>query len=150
MEYTHVGRLGLVVSRLCLGTMNFGPHTPEEQEIMRMHPELGRRIFAERESPVLQAAAIVAAEHHERWDGHGYPRGLKGEDIHVFGRITALADVFDALTTPRSYKEAWPLKRTLEYLRAESGRESRTVLARLRGFLSDYAYGPFAYLAAQR
>jgi response regulator RpfG family c-di-GMP phosphodiesterase len=99
-----------------------GPHTPEETQAMRMHPELGRRIFADRASPVLQAAAIVASEHHERWDGLGYPNGLAGENIHIFGRITALADVFDALTTARCYKQPWPLKRTLEYLRAERGR----------------------------
>src|SRR5688572_30693427 len=89
---------------------------------MRSHAELGRLIFAERDSPVLKAASIVAGEHHERWDGLGYPNGFRGEQIHIFGRITALADVFDALTTQRCYKEPWPLQRTLQYLVEERGR----------------------------
>jgi response regulator RpfG family c-di-GMP phosphodiesterase len=99
-----------------------GPHTDDEQVVMRQHAELGRRIFEEHHSPVLKAAAIVAGEHHERWDGNGYPNGYRGEQIHIFGRITALADVFDALTHERCYKEAWPLKRTLQYLVEERGR----------------------------
>jgi response regulator RpfG family c-di-GMP phosphodiesterase len=99
-----------------------GPHTEEETQVMRSHAELGRLIFADRESPVLRAAAIVAGEHHERWDGMGYPNGFRGEQIHIFGRITALADVFDALTHQRCYKEAWPLRRTLQYLVEERGR----------------------------
>jgi len=99
-----------------------GAHTEAEAEIMRSHAELGRQIFAERDSPVLKAAAIVAGEHHERWDGMGYPNGFRGEQIHIFGRITALADVFDALTHQRCYKEAWPLRRTLQYLVEERGR----------------------------
>jgi response regulator RpfG family c-di-GMP phosphodiesterase len=97
-------------------------HTDAEAEIMRSHAELGRRIFEDRHSPVLKAAAIVAGEHHERWDGKGYPNGYRGEQIHIFGRITALADVFDALTHERCYKEAWPMKRTLQYLVEERGR----------------------------
>lgn len=99
-----------------------GEHTLAEQEIMRSHAEQGRQIFAERDSPVLKAAAIVAGEHHERWDGLGYPNGFRGEQIHIFGRITAIADVFDALTHRRCYKEAWPLRRTLQYLVEERGR----------------------------
>jgi response regulator RpfG family c-di-GMP phosphodiesterase len=99
-----------------------GAHTEAETEVMRSHAELGRQIFAERDSPVLKAAAIVAGEHHERWDGLGYPNGFRGEQIHIFGRITALADVFDALTHQRCYKEAWPLRRTLQYLVEERGR----------------------------
>jgi response regulator RpfG family c-di-GMP phosphodiesterase len=99
-----------------------GSHTEAETEIMRSHAELGRQIFAEHDSPVLKAAAIVAGEHHERWDGLGYPHGYRGEQIHIFGRITALADVFDALTHQRCYKDAWPLRRTLQYLVEERGR----------------------------
>lgn len=99
-----------------------GSHTEAETQVMRSHAELGRQIFAERDSPVLKAAAIVAGEHHERWDGMGYPNGFRGEQIHIFGRITALADVFDALTHQRCYKEAWPMRRTLQYLIEERGR----------------------------
>jgi response regulator RpfG family c-di-GMP phosphodiesterase len=99
-----------------------GTHTEDEALVMRSHAELGRLIFAERDSPVLKAAAIVAGEHHERWDGLGYPHGYRGEQIHIFGRIAAVADVFDALTHRRCYKEAWPLRRALQYLVEERGR----------------------------
>jgi response regulator RpfG family c-di-GMP phosphodiesterase len=98
-----------------------GEHTPEETAIMRSHAELGQRIFTKHDSPVLRAAAVVAGQHHERWDGQGYPRGLRGDAIHLFGRITALVDVFDALTNPRCYKEAWPMHRALDYLVQQSG-----------------------------
>jgi putative two-component system response regulator len=99
-----------------------GPHTAEESTIMRTHAELGRQFFSEHDSPVMRAAAIVAGQHHERWDGQGYPEGMRGEQIHIFGRVTALADVFDALTHPRCYKPAWPLHEALDYLVQESGR----------------------------
>lgn len=99
-----------------------GPHTDEESAIMRKHAQLGAEMLARHDSPVLRAAAIIASEHHERWDGSGYPNGWRGEQIHLFGRITALADVFDALTHARIYQSAWPLERTVAYLREESGK----------------------------
>ena len=108
-----------------------GAHTAEERAIMRSHAELGQRIFAQADSPVLEAAAIVAGQHHERWDGKGYPNGTRGEDIHVYGRIIALIDVFDALTHPRCYKDAWPLHRALDYLVEESGRRFDPALVEL-------------------
>jgi response regulator RpfG family c-di-GMP phosphodiesterase len=98
-----------------------GPHDAAEMGIMRGHAEAGRKIFEKRDAAVLRAAAIVAGQHHERWDGKGYPSGLAGKDIHVFGRITALADVFDALMSRRCYKEPWPLEKVLEYIRKERG-----------------------------
>ncbi|MGH8481000.1 MAG: HD-GYP domain-containing protein [Nevskiaceae bacterium] len=98
-----------------------GPHTEAESTIMRTHAELGRQFFVEHDSPVMRAAAIVAGQHHERWDGRGYPNGIRGEAIHIFGRVIALADVFDALTHPRCYKPAWPLHQALEYIVQESG-----------------------------
>ena len=98
-----------------------GPHTAEERTIMRTHAELGRQFFREHDTPVMRAAAIVAGQHHERWDGQGYPDGLSGEAIHIFGRVTAIADVFDALTHSRCYKPAWPLHQALEYIVGESG-----------------------------
>jgi response regulator RpfG family c-di-GMP phosphodiesterase len=70
--------------------------------------------------PILKAASIVAHEHHEKWDGSGYPRGLSGEDIHIYGRITAVADVFDALGSERVYKKAWALEDILELFKKES------------------------------
>jgi len=98
-----------------------GAHDPAEMAVMRAHAEAGRKIFEKRDAAVLRAAAIVAGQHHERWDGKGYPNGLAGKDIHVFGRITALADVFDALMSRRCYKEPWPLEKVLEYIRKERG-----------------------------
>jgi response regulator RpfG family c-di-GMP phosphodiesterase len=98
-----------------------GPHTDAERAIMRTHVELGQRMLDQPGSPVAAAATIVAAQHHEHWDGRGYPKGLRGEQIHVFGRITALADVFDALLSPRCYKPSWPLHRALEYLTRNAG-----------------------------
>ena len=100
-----------------------GRHTDAEFEVMRTHAELGRRIFANHDLPVLKAASIVAGQHHERWDGLGYPDKLKGEQIHIFGRITALADVFDALLNRRCYKEPWPLEQAVQYVRDERGRQ---------------------------
>jgi len=70
----------------------------------------------------LNMAAIIAHQHHEKWDGNGYPCGLKGEEIHIAGRITAVADVFDALSYERCYKPAWELDRVLQVLKEERGR----------------------------
>ena len=81
--------------------------TAKEREIMDTHASLGYKMTKKSEKPLFKAASIVAHEHHEKWDGTGYPRGLSGEDIHIFGRITAIADVFDALGSDRVYKMAW-------------------------------------------
>ena len=70
----------------------------------------------------MKAAAITALEHHERWDGKGYPRGLKGEEIHIFGRIAAIADVFDALSHKRCYKEAWPIEKIIDTFEKDAGK----------------------------
>jgi len=99
-----------------------GRLTEEEFEIMKTHVEIGYNILKGSKREVLQAASIVAYEHHERWDGTGYPQGSKGEDIHIFGRITALADVFDALGTVRCYKEAWSDEEIFKLLEEESGK----------------------------
>lgn len=100
-----------------------GKLDPDEWELMRSHAVLGHEMLKGSRRPILQAAAIIALQHHERWDGTGYPHGLAGEDIHVYGRITALADVFDALGSDRVYKKAWPLEQILDYLNAEKGRQ---------------------------
>ncbi|AYJ79173.1 HD-GYP domain-containing protein [Aliarcobacter cryaerophilus] len=78
-----------------------------EREIMNTHAKLGYEMLKHSNRPLLKMAAIVANEHHEKWDGSGYPNGLKAENIHIYGRITALADVFDALGSDRVYKKAW-------------------------------------------
>ena len=99
-----------------------GRFTDDEREIMNSHAELGYHMIKNSERPLLKAAAIVAHEHHEKWDGSGYPRGLKGEGIHIYGRITALADVFDALGSDRVYKQAWSDERIFKLLKEERGK----------------------------
>jgi len=98
-----------------------GKLTSDEWEIMKTHAEIGHNIFSNSKRPVLQAAAIVSGQHHEKFDGSGYPNGLKGKDIHIFGRIVALVDVFDALVNKRCYKEAWPLDDVIAELEAQKG-----------------------------
>lgn len=84
-----------------------GKLTESEFEIMKQHASAGYDILKYSSRPILKTAAIVAYEHHEKWDGSGYPQGLKEEEIHIYGRITAIADVFDALGSDRVYKLAW-------------------------------------------
>lgn len=94
----------------------------EEWKIMKKHSSIGYKILKGSNKEVLKAAAIVAYEHHEKWDGSGYPRKLKGESIHIYGRITAIADVFDALGSHRCYKKAWELEKILELFNQEKGK----------------------------
>jgi PAS domain S-box-containing protein len=94
----------------------------DEFEIMKSHTTIGYEILKNSNRPILKASAIVANEHHEKWDGSGYPKGLKGEDIHIYGRITALADVFDALASKRIYKKAWELNEILDHIKKEKGK----------------------------
>ena len=96
--------------------------TLEEFKIMKTHASLGYDMLKNSNKPILQAAAIVANEHHEKWDGSGYPNATSGEDIHIYGRITAVADVFDALGSDRVYKKAWELEKILELFKEESGK----------------------------
>lgn len=102
-----------------------------EWEVMRSHCDIGFNILKKSERPILKAAAIISYEHHEKWDGSGYPRRLKEKEINVFGRITAIADVFDALGTKRVYKEAWELDTVLEYFQNESGKHFDPELTKL-------------------
>lgn len=99
-----------------------GRLTPEEWEIMKQHPTVGLQILDGSQRPILKAAAVIAHQHHEKYDGSGYPQGLKGEDIHPYARIVAVADVFDALTHERCYKEAWPIEQVRDYLREVAGK----------------------------
>ena len=95
--------------------------TPEERCEMERHAERGHRILISSRADVMQLAAEIALSHHERWDGTGYPRGLKDNAIPLSGRIVAVADVFDALTTARPYKEAWSLGRARAFLAENAG-----------------------------
>ncbi len=95
----------------------------DEYEIMKSHAQIGKEILDGSKRELLLLAKNIAYEHHEWWDGNGYPQGLKGEDIDVCGRIVAIADVFDALTQKRVYKEAWEMSRVLEYFKQQSGKQ---------------------------
>src|SRR5690606_372734 len=102
-----------------------------EWQVMRQHAQIGAEIIGEHPSGLLRMARSIALTHHEKWDGSGYPNGLKGEEIPMEGRIVAIADVFDALTSVRPYKPAWPLEEALEFLRRESGRHFDPALVEL-------------------
>jgi putative two-component system response regulator len=99
------------------------PLSANERDQMMRHVEIGARMLAAARSPVLRLAAEIARTHHERWDGNGYLAGLAGEKIPVSGRITAVADVFDALTHERPYKRAWDRGRALAEISAHAGRQ---------------------------
>lgn len=99
-----------------------GKFEPEEFQIMKRHSRIGYEILSSSEVPVLQAGAQIALTHHEKFDGSGYPDGLEGEEIPLFGRISAVADVFDALTCRRPYKAPWEIERAVVLLREEAGR----------------------------
>jgi putative two-component system response regulator len=97
-----------------------GKLTEEEFFIMKQHASIGHAILDGSECGLISTAAILALTHHEKFDGSGYPNGLKGEDIPLYGRIVAVADVFDALTSPRPYKRAWTLEEACQFLKDNS------------------------------
>ena len=113
-----VGKIGIPDAIL----LKPGRLTPDEFDHMKQHAAIGAQILANSSSPLLQLAHKLAIEHHEKWDGSGYPNGLKGEQISVEGRIVAIADVFDALTSKRPYKEAWGVEEALENMQAQAGK----------------------------
>ncbi|MCV2357443.1 HD domain-containing protein [Paucibacter sp. TC2R-5] len=112
-----IGKVGIADNIL----LKPGRLTPDEFEIMKRHAEFGHEILRASSSPVLLAGALIAITHHEKFDGSGYPKGLMGEAIPIFGRIVAVADVFDALTSERPYKKAWSLEDAAAFIRAQSG-----------------------------
>jgi len=99
-----------------------GKLTDEEYRLIQTHAEIGHRILNKSDRTILKAAAIIAYEHHEKWDGSGYPRGTKGEEIHIYGRIVSLVDVFDAISCDRVYRRAMPLDKVLTIIKSERGK----------------------------
>jgi putative two-component system response regulator len=113
-----IGKIGIPDDVL----LKQGRHTPEEREIMKQHTTIGANILRDSASKLLQSGEIIALTHHEKWDGSGYPNGLAGEDIPLWSRITAVADVFDALTSERPYKKAFSNKDALSIMKEKRGK----------------------------
>lgn len=122
-----VGKIG-IPDRILLKP---GKLDADEWAIMRTHPAIGAHILGDHPSGLLKLAATIALRHHEKWDGTGYPDGLVGEDIPLAARIVTLVDVFDALTSVRPYKRAWPVDESMDFIREQSGRhfDPRLVVA---------------------
>jgi len=113
-----IGKIGIPDAIL----LKPGKLDAEEWKVMHQHPIMGAEIIGKHENELLETARIIALTHHEKWDGSGYPQGLKGENIPLEGRIVAIADVFDALVSVRPYKQAFPVEHSLGLMDAESGR----------------------------
>jgi putative two-component system response regulator len=114
-----IGKIGIADSIL----LKPGRLRPDELAVMQTHTLIGSQILAGSSSRLLQMGEEIARTHHERWDGRGYPAGLAADEIPVAGRITAVADVFDALNFSRPYKEAWPLEAALSEMQLVAGRQ---------------------------
>ncbi len=114
-----VGKIAIPDSIL----LKHGNLTEEEREIMNKHALIGGELFGKSERPFMKAARIVAMEHHENYNGTGYPIGKRGTDIHIFGRIVAIADVFDALSMDRVYKKKWPLEEVIAFMKEQRGKK---------------------------
>lgn len=132
-----------------------GNLTPEEHKLMQVHTAYGARLLSRSSSPVLQMAAVIAATHHEWWNGSGYPSGVAGERIPLVGRIVAVADVFDALTHARAYKAAWPVGQAVARIERGSGSQfdPRVVAAFLAvrdGVLASAASGVASVASSAR
>ncbi len=98
-----------------------GPLNQDEWKIMKQHTINGEKLLSGNDSELMKTGRIIARSHHERWDGSGYPDGITGDKIHIFARICALADVFDALVSDRPYKKAWPVEKAVATIEEASG-----------------------------
>jgi putative two-component system response regulator len=114
-----IGKIGIPDSIL----LKPGRLDDQEFEVIKSHTTIGDGILSGSQSPLLRLAQLIARTHHERWEGGGYPRGLTGETIPIAGRIVAVADVFDALTHARPYKEAWPVQEAVDEILSQAGRQ---------------------------
>lgn len=112
-----IGKIGISDALL----HKHGKLTDEEMDKMREHASIGYELLNDDDDKILQTAATIACDHHERWDGSGYPNGTAGEQISVYGRIVAIADVFDALTSTRPYKKAWSFEDAFAHIRNNRG-----------------------------
>ncbi len=101
--------------------MKNGKLVDDEFEIIKTHTTIGHEMLMNSDQPIIQAGAIIALQHHEHWDGSGYPHGLAGEQIHIYGRITCLADIYDVLLQKRQHKESWHAERARNYVQMHSG-----------------------------
>jgi len=122
-----IGKIGIPDNVL----LKPGKLDAEEWKIMQTHVDIGVEILSGADSDLMNMAAEVAQNHHEKWDGSGYPRSLAGEDIPFTGRVVAVADVFDALTTERPYKDAWSIDKSVEFLKEQSGKHFEPRLVEL-------------------
>jgi response regulator RpfG family c-di-GMP phosphodiesterase len=120
-----VGKIG-IPDRVLLKP---GKLDPAERTVMETHAAKGAVLLADSRSELLQLAEVIARTHHERWDGTGYPAGLAGEDIPIAGRICAICDVYDALVSPRPYKDPWPAEAALDEIRRQAGSQFDPQLA---------------------
>ena len=114
-----------------------GVLTVDEFTIMKTHSEMGYEMLKASKRPLLQTAAIIARQHHENYDGTGYPLGLQGNEIHLYSRIVALADVFDALGNKRAYKTTWPNDKIKDYIQEQAGKKFDPDIVKL--FLQNFS-----------
>ena len=129
-----VGKIGISEAVL----LKPAPLTAGEWREVKAHVEIGASMLSESDSPLMQMAERIAFTHHERWDGHGYPHGLKGEETPIEGRILAVVDVFDALTTQRPYKRAWTTAEALTEIEEQAGRQfDPTVVGAFAALMQD-------------
>ncbi len=122
-----IGKIGIPDSIL----NKQGNLSENELKEMKKHPIIGHEIFKNSKRNIMRSAAIISKEHHEYWNGSGYPMGLAGEEIHIFSRMVTLVDIFDALSQKRIYKEAWSIEMVVEYIKKQKGKIFDPILSDL-------------------
>ncbi len=129
-----VGKIGIPDKIL----LKAGKLDPDEWEVMKSHSSIGGEILSGGTSELMKMSEAIAMTHHEKWDGSGYPEGLKGENIPLEGRIVAVADVLDALTSIRPYKKAWPMEKAIAQIEEQSGKQfDPKVVEALKNIIPD-------------